>query len=683
MPPPGREPTHPRLPLRRRDPGVLLGLACAAAFLTCAPRGAAADDRPWNDPLLRAVSADYREALAARRRLQAELLALPDAPQGQQSANLGYQIHRVGSHPQSDQVWVEVQLAEETEIDAVVLVPIDAPSRGFQGPGYGFPPRFRVEVTSETATRAIASYDAQALPNPGRLPVWLPAQGARGNRVRVTALEPWTQIAPYAVVALGEVMVMRGNRNLAAGAPVISSEPRESLTVWGRPDFLTDSQSVLGAPLGRETHRTLGYHSELVDSADRVKWVQVDLGVPTRIDEIRMIGGYVVQFPSRPGFGFPPRFRIEAADDPDFLRPLLLVDHTAADFTNPASNPVTFPVRGATARYVRVTATRLWERVENFAFALAELQVYSGDRNVALGRPVTSLDRYPSTGSHWQRENLTDGYASERKLAEWPEWLRGLSRRREALIELGAAEAQATQARERAGRWLVRFAWGASLLGVAGLMIFVQRSRLARERELARLRQSIASDLHDEIGSNLGSIALLSELGLTRAGGLDRSDTEEVRRIARQTTESMRDIVDLILRPAVTGEEFVAGLREIAGRMLKGVEWTFDVSPEVSLPPLTAQRHLLLAFKEALHNLRKHSGARRVRISVEQAPGHLRFAIADDGIGFDPEKAHAGHGLKNLRQRAATLGGELTIRSAPAAGTTLVFSARLHTVSRP
>jgi signal transduction histidine kinase len=629
---------------------------------------------------LRAASADYREALTTRERLQTELATLPDAPPGQQSANLGYQIHRVGSSSSADRVWVEVQLTEETEIDAVVLVPIDAPTRDFQGPGYGFPPRFRVDVMSETATHPIAIYDAEAMPNPGRLPVWLPAQGVRGRRVRITALEPWTQIAPYAVVALGEVMVMRGNRNLAAGATVISSEPRESLTVWGRPDFLTDSQSVLGAPLAREPSRTLGYHSELVDSADRLKWVQVDLGAPTRIDEVRMVGGYVVQFPSRPGFGFPQRFKIEAADEPDFLRPLLLVDHTAADFPNPSSNPITFSVRGATARYVRVTATKLWERVENYAFALAELQVYSGDRNVALGRPVICLDRYPSSGSHWQPENLTDGYASGRKLAEWPGWLRGLSRRRETLLELAAAEEHAARARDRAGQRLVKFGWFASLLGVVGLMILVQRYRLARERELARLRQSIASDLHDEIGSNLGTIALLSELGLTRAGGMARSDTEEIRRIARQTTESMRDIVGLILRPAVTADEFVAGLRAIASRMLEGLEWTFQVSPTISLPPLAAQRHLLLAFKEALHNLRKHSGARHVRIAIEQASGHLRFSITDDGVGFDPEKTNSGHGLNSLRQRAAALGGELTISSAPAAGTTLVFSASLHAI---
>ncbi|MEO6246424.1 MAG: histidine kinase, partial [Opitutaceae bacterium] len=537
----------------------------------------AAVDSAWNEPLLRAVSADYRGALAMQAQLRAELETLPATPHNQQSGRLGYQIHRVGHTPMSPAVWVEVELPGESEIDAVVLVPVDAPSRDFPGPGYGFPVRFRVEIIGDESEHTIAEHTAQAFPNPGGLPVWLPAQGVRGHRVRVTMTEPWTRVEPFAVFALGEIMIMRGNRNLAAGAPVVASEPLESLLVWGRPSFLTDSQSILGAPLTAERSRTMGYHSALVDSPNIVKWAQVDLGSPTPIDEVRMIGGYVVQFPGRPGFGFPVRFKIETADEPEFARPTLLVDETARDFPNPATNPVTFPGRHVTARYVRVTATKLWERVDNYAFALAELQIYSGDRNVALGRPVTSLDQYPSASKAWLPEHLTDGFASEHRLTEWPEWLRGLSRRREVLSELTAVEDRVTRARAAASAGLLNAAWFTGLLAVTGGLVAWQRARRAREREFTRLRERIASDLHDEIGSNLGSIALLSELGLHRDGGMARGDLEEVRRVARQTADSMRDIVGLIQQPATTGGDFVQHLREVAGRMLAGLEWTLDV----------------------------------------------------------------------------------------------------------
>lgn len=656
-----------------RAAGLALAVAWSATIHST--RAAAATDAAsWLEPWLRAVSSDYREAVAAKGRLIAEIATLPETPHNQQSARLGYQIHRVRYSPMSPPIWVEVSLPEESEVDAVVLVPVDAPSRNFSGPGYGFPSRFRVEVIGDKSEQTIAEHTARTFPNPGGLPVWLPAHGARGHRVRVTMTEPWTQVEPFGVFALGEIMILRGNRNLAAGAPVASSEPLDSLTTWGRPDFLTDSQSLLGPPLTAERGSSMGYHSAIVDSPDVVKWVQVDLGAPAQLDEVRMIGGYVVQFPSRPGFGFPVRFRIEASDDPEFARAILLVDETARDFPNPATNPVTFPVGRVTARYVRVTATKLWERVENYAFALAELQIYSGERNIALHRPVAYLDRYPSTTKAWMPEHLTDGFASEHRLTEWPGWLRGLSRRREALAELANTDQDIARIRQTAGQRLTNVVWVIGVCGLAALAGSILQMRRTRERALERLRQRIASDLHDEIGSNLGSIALISELGLHRTGGAAAGDLQEIHRVARQTAESMRDIVELIQRPARTGEDFIAKLRAIAARQLAGIDWTFTVEVAPVLPSLTAQRHLLLAFKEALHNIRKHSAASRVTVSLFGEGEQLRLRITDDGVGFDPAAPVEGHGLANLRHRAAALGGELAIDSAPGRGTTLTLS---------
>ena len=651
---------------------LIASLALLALALSATRSSGSTPNRPWHEALLREASSDYRRALESREQLYAELAALPEAPRNQQSGQLGYQIHRPRKSSSRGPMWIEVRLPAETPIDAIVLVPIDAPIREFPGPGYGFPQRFRVEVFNEVEERIVTDYSAQPFLNPGGLPVWIPAHGVNGQRVRITMTEAWTGLEPYYVFALGEVMAISGNRNVAAGAPVSTSEPTESLYVWGKPAYLTDSQSLLGASVANEPSPALGYHSQIENVAGAAKWVQIDLGSSIPIDEVRLIGGYVAQFPSRPGFGFPVRFKIEAGDEPTLSKPVLLVDETFADFPNPATNPVTFPVRHLTARYVRVTATKLWERVENFAFALAELQIYSGNRNVALGRPVECLDQYPS-GEMWLPRHLTDGFASDRRLTEWPDWLRGLSRRREVLAGLAQADRKIARIRETADDHLTDALWLTTVAALAGVFAIILRVRRTRQRAVEHLRQRIASDLHDEVGSNLGSIALLSEMGTRRADDTVRTDLEEIHRVARQTADSMRDIVGLIQRPALTGKEFLGKLREVAGRMLAGLDSTFEVHTTLELPSLTAQRHLLLTFKEALHNIRKHAQARKVSIDVSRQGQWLQLRVTDDGIGFDPDRIPDGHGIANLRHRAKALGGNLTIESRPGAGTTLTL----------
>jgi hypothetical protein len=106
-------------------------------------------------------------------------------------------------------------------------------------------------------------------------------------------------------------------------------------------------------------------------------------------------------------------------------------------------------------------------------------------------------------------------------------------------------------------------------------------------------------------------------------------------------------------------------------------EWNLTADDLRGVPALDIQRHLVLAFKEMLHNIRKHAEAKKVQISLSQSSRELTLDISDDGIGFDSTAAHEGHGLASLRQRAIKLGGELRITTAPGKGTQLVLTAKL------
>lgn len=153
-----------------------------------------------------------------------------------------------------------------------------------------------------------------------------------------------------------------------------------------------------------------GYHSGIEPAADRPKWVQVDLGRQVQITKLHYIGCWDDFNNIGAGFGFPVRFKIEASDDATFATGVtILVDRTAADVANPGTTLQQVDVANVTARFVRMTATRLAPRQNDFIFALAELGVFDAEgKNVALSATVTALDSIEAP-VRWGKKNLVDG----------------------------------------------------------------------------------------------------------------------------------------------------------------------------------------------------------------------------------------------------------------------------------
>ncbi len=152
-----------------------------------------------------------------------------------------------------------------------------------------------------------------------------------------------------------------------------------------------------------------GFHTQLADSAADSKWVAIDLGETATIDAVKL-------FPARPynwrsdvpGFLFPVRFRIETADDAGFQDAMVVVDQSSADLPNPGAEAVSFTFPQTPARFVRLMVTRLCARGEGeYGFALAEMQVLAGGRNVALNTVVSASDSVETSG--WSTRRLVDG----------------------------------------------------------------------------------------------------------------------------------------------------------------------------------------------------------------------------------------------------------------------------------
>lgn len=205
---------------------------------------------------------------------------------------------------------------------------------------------------------------------------------------------------------------------------------------------------------------------------------------------------------------------------------------------------------------------------------------------------------------------------------------------------------------------------------------------IKREEELekALIRSRIASDLHDEIGSNLSSISVSSQI-IKKSAHLNSDEKnmlEEIILTARESADSIRDIIWFINPDHDNQEDLILKMRDTAAKMLNGIDYSFimDKAGKINIKDLKIRKNLFLIYKEILNNIVKHSKATKVIISLEEKSNYIYLSIMDDGIGFDETEVVLGDGIKNLKQRAKAINGLLEIKSKPSFDTTITLTVK-------
>lgn len=220
--------------------------------------------------------------------------------------------------------------------------------------------------------------------------------------------------------------------------------------------------------------------------------------------------------------------------------------------------------------------------------------------------------------------------------------------------------------------------WFLTLLAlVVGSLLFIHYSiRIAHLHGLERLRLRIARDLHDDVGSNLGSISLLAQVMEKHPS---TEDARQIRSIVSQTVDTLRDIVWFIDPQHERLSDLVARMAETAKAMLVDIPFTFKQTGDFASAslPLDFRRNVMPIFKETLHNIIKHAGATQVEISVCRTKGVFEFIVQDHGRGFALADRHRGNGLKNIRRRAAEMNAQLDISSDATHGTRIKLNANI------
>jgi signal transduction histidine kinase len=564
----------------------------------------------------------------------------------------------------------------------MVMVPA-MDQRSVELKGYAFPKRFRIcSIDSDGEILSVhVDWTARDFPDPGMRPVMFKFPSEYASDVETVSrngfrLEVFSGQEDHGLefFALARVHLIR-TAELHWSRQISASSSFESAPYWSS-EYLASSQHTLGLPLSAKD----GTDGDLVMKVPSSKLAK-DLIIRVRLEESDQLG-WVNIFPGQnpdgidvPGYGFPKTIHISRlvrrANKSGFR------SYPMEDLVIPSS-PDTHMVRvtdlGKNVGALEIACNDFPVYQGQAIFALGEIEILMRGRNLSRGRPVNlrwaNIEGFPDLSV------LVDGRVGGRNILTLIDWTGQLAAGKPHEARLSLLEAEWLQLTERGHR--VRRVF---LIGGGGLVLIVIGLALAvagysiiqRRQSLKKLKVRITRDLHDEVGSSLGGITLAARR--MEDVGASPSDLAELSLMAREASASLKDVVWVIDQTTIRLPELLKKFAERAERVLYGI--TLDVELPEDCPDcevtLTFKRHLLMFFKEAVHNCARHSGATEVQIRISVETEILSLSLEDNGWGFDPNVKQDGWGVSNMRKRAKELGGKMDLQTAVGKGTMIML----------
>lgn len=580
----------------------------------------------------------------------------------------------------TDKEWVQVDFGNEVPIDEIVLVPTlwRDTKTGFCSDG--FPREFKIitGTAGDPVGTVVASFGSSArlLPRIAPLAVSCPGTVASWVRVETVVMSPRAWDGKY-IFQLSELLVFSGEDNIALRSPVKMSSPDGA-----------------GGPGWDTSYLVDGFVPYIMDAAEGAQSVafvsgigiceqpalSIDLGESLPLDRIHFhavdVSDTVPQaIPDT--FGVPRRMVWDGANHPDFSDATRLVEFHQESVYH--SGPIIiwrFPV--TSCRYIRLTALEPFINplgpVTGTQIGAAEIEIFSGGRNVALGR--TAQASFTGLSTVRSLTALTDGLNLYGKILPVRIWLNELARRHDLEAERPAIIAELDNRYARQKTNLNRMGWLAMLLG-AGIVSVILIERIIRMRQIARIRERLAADLHDELGANLHTIGLLSDLA-SDAENSPEEMTTYYRRIRSETERSgiaVRHCSDMLAAKGLY-TDLLADMQRASNRIMAKLEHEISIEGEEHLKTLPARTRadLFLFYKECLVNISRHSGATKYTTELKAGPDRIHMEICDNGRGL--EGSDKDGVPSSLKRRANLLGAKVTVESPSTGGTSIKLNLR-------
>ncbi len=218
------------------------------------------------------------------------------------------------------------------------------------------------------------------------------------------------------------------------------------------------------------------------------------------------------------------------------------------------------------------------------------------------------------------------------------------------------------------------FLYVVSVLGII-IYLFLQY-KFRQKLRTQRIQDKIARDLHDDVGSTLSSIAILTQAAqnqLSKSPEKTQNLLNQIGQNAQETLDNMSDIVWTNKTLNDNFEQLTIRMQEFTAKVLepKGIEYEFDIDESLKNLQWKSEKYydFYMIFKETINNSAKYSEAKRLIISILKVNNQVKMSIKDDGKGFDLNVKKGGNGLLNMKKRAEQMRGKFEIKSVINEGT--------------
>lgn len=620
-------------------------------------------------PLPELASLSLKQLEDRLRGIDDQLAQLPKLRMRGGVGSIGYesQLHAT-AHQQE---WVQVDLAEPTRIDQIIVVPAIGHDSEHAYSAYSFPISFQIIAgTGEDAEgTVIASFDETSQLNPRQAPLAVSCDTtASWVRLEVSELSKRKHDDRFNV-QFSELLVFDGTENVALNKKVSSSSVGRQDGLSRSNQYLTDGfmPYQMDSGSGPKTN-SFRYHGKPSDQP----WISIDLGAAYPLDRIHLHAentGNLAPAPVPEGYGFPGHFIIEGANEADFSDKVKLLEFRKQSIYD--IGPVLMrALPNSMHRYVRL---KVLEANQSGRFPLqvrfAEIEVFSKGKNVALGKPAEAgpLSVFINNG-----KLLTDGSNAYGRIPPLRQWLEQLALGHELKRQRPALATELARRYDQQQAKLRYLAWIVALLA-AGLIITYLGGRLLRSRQLNRCRQRIAADLHDELSSDLHTIGLLSDLSKQALHNPERLPAllDRIRLYSDRSAVSTRAVI-YTLEAESANADLAVTMERATGKLLADIDYEFSVVGEKQPPRFSQQQitDILLFHKECLINILRHAHATQVSIEMLFSHRGLTLTITDNGEGLKDKSEIV---PRSIRRRARLLNARVRASQAETGGTRIML----------